>query len=147
MVNQSIIDKKKQGRRNKANGAIWERKVRQDLVSKGYICAKWTNQVDLEKRELVHAKHKFNFFTKVMSLGSGFPDFIAYKKFAGTVVGHPVFEVIGVECKCGKYLDAEEKEKCKWLLTNGIFSQIFIAKKTKVKNRLVVEYQNVTEVI
>jgi hypothetical protein len=39
-------------------------------------------------------------------------------------------------------LDREEKEKCKWLLDNGVFSQIFIAEKTKVKNKVVIVYHD-----
>jgi len=49
---------------------------------------------------------------------------------------------IGVESKMTGELDREEKEKCKWLLDNKIFSQILIAEKTKVKNRVVIVYND-----
>jgi len=47
--------------------------------------------------------------------------------------------VIGVESKLGKYLDAEEKRKARWLLDNGKFNRILIAYK---KERGVIEYEN-----
>lgn len=50
-------------------------------------------------------------------------------------------EVIGVECKVNGYLDKKEKEKCKWLLDNNIFSKILIAYKTKEKNKVKVNYK------
>ena len=133
-----MIDKRKQGKRNKINGANWELKVRADLEAKGYIICKWHNQVDLELNKLVPAKHKFNFFTKVMSLGSGFPDFIIYKLDS---FYSDSYKIIGVECKCGKYLDKLEKEKCSWIIENKIFSKILIAKKSKKRGEIeVIEF-------
>ena len=71
---------------------------------------------------------------------SGFPDFICFKRtFTGITVN--AYEVIGVESKMTGVLDAEEKEKCRWMLRNKTFSKILIAKKTKVKNRIVIEYE------
>ena len=134
-------DKRKQGKRNKQAGAVWESKVRANLESKGFIVCKWHNQVDLDLDKIVPAKHKFNFFTKVMSLGSGFPDFIVYK-----LTNEPLglYDVIGVECKAGIkgncYLDKTEKAKVKWLLTHNVFSTILIATKKKVGRRIVPEY-------
>ena len=40
------IDKRKQGKKNKASGSRFELKVRKDLESKGWIVAKWMNNVD-----------------------------------------------------------------------------------------------------
>lgn len=86
-----------------------------------------------------------------MGLNSGFPDFIVFRPASGYVnVGTPeikfpplriLFEIIGVECKMTGKLDKEEKEKCKWLLENNIFSKILIASKTKVKNKVVIKYE------
>jgi len=39
------------------------------------------------------------------------------------------YEVIGVECKTNGYLTKEEKEKCRWLLENNVFSKILISSK------------------
>lgn len=39
------------------------------------------------------------------------------------------YGVIGCEVKSNGYLTKEEKEKCKWLLDNNVFSKILIAKK------------------
>ena len=157
--------KVKQGRINKRHGREFELLVRKDLESKGWIVAKWSNNVELvietklpdvkceDKSDgnklvtiteyermigkLIPAKHKFSFFSKVMTMGTGFPDFIAYKIVCiqtpvGPIRPTPeVYDVIGVECKGGdkvhKYLDKEEKQKCKWLLDNDIFSKILIA--------------------
>lgn len=51
------------------------------------------------------------------------------------------YEVIGVECKTNGYLDKTEKEKCKWLLDNNIFSKILIAYKTKEGRKIVIKYK------
>lgn len=51
-------------------------------------------------------------------------------------------EVIGVECKTNGYLDKEEKQKCRWLIDNKIFTRILIARKTKVKNKIVIVYDD-----
>ena len=79
-------------------------------------------------------------------MGSGFPDFIVMQKWdcceceskrKKQVNTH---EIIGVESKMDGKLDKAEKEKCKWMIENNIFSKILIASKTKVKNKIVVEY-------
>ncbi|GAI82029.1 unnamed protein product, partial [marine sediment metagenome] len=77
--NNSIIDKSKQGKRNRAAGARFELKARKELENKGWIIDKWTNNVDLEEQKLVKAKRKYNPFMKVMVIGTGFPDFIAFR--------------------------------------------------------------------
>jgi len=126
------IDKQKQGKKNKASGRVFELKVRHNLESEGWIVAKWTNNV--ENGKLVPAKHKFNPFSKVMTMGTGFPDFIAHRRskckecseFCG-------YEVIGVEAKSNRYLDKAEKDKVEWLLNNHIFAYILIASKSKNK--------------
>lgn len=137
--------KVKQGKKNRQSGADFERRVRKDLESNGWICDKWTNNVDLENNKLIPAKRKYNPFNKVMAIGTGMPDFIAFKLIYVTTSKENIkklngYEVIGVECKVGKYLDADEKEKCRWLLDDNIFSKILIAYKTKEKNKIKINY-------
>ena len=87
----------------------------------GWIIGKWMNNVDYEKEgkigKLIPAKRKFNPFLRALSIGTGFPDFICFKK------QDKLYEVIGVEVKANGGLDKEEKEKCKWLLENKILPQ------------------------
>jgi len=157
------------GKRSRAQGAAFERRVRQDLEEKGWIVSKWPNNVEFGVQnkdivttinenvkainsewggKLVPAKAKFRGIGIPMALGTGFPDFIAFKRLSfmneskklGIDYGW-AYEVIGVESKMNGYLDPKEREKCKWLLENNIFSKILIASKTKVKNRIVVEYK------
>lgn len=118
-------DSKKQnstrGKKGRAAGKRFELKVRSELERTGYFVVKWTNQVDLENNKLIQAKSKYNpFLKRVMSEGSGFPDFLAYTSGVET-------EVDGVEAKLGKYLDSTEKEKVKWLLKNKVFKRIRVA--------------------
>jgi len=134
-----MVDKQKQGKKNKAAGKVFEAKVRADLESKGWIVCKWANQVDLEKGKLCPVKPKFNPFTKsIIYSGTGFPDFVCFKMY----LLYPLcFEVMGVECKGGKinkYLDKEEKAKCKWLLDSKIFGTIVIA--TRGTKRGTIQY-------
>lgn len=153
------IDYKKQGKKNRASGAAFELRVRKDLESKGWIVDKWGNNVETgdDKKgwlvkdlwKLIPAKRKFNAFSKVMGIGTGFPDFMAFTysdSNATYPVGPPYYlsginVVIGVECKVGKYLDKIEKEKCKWLLDNKVFGKILIASKTMEKNKIKINYE------
>ena len=105
------------------------------MEDSGWIVDKWSNNVNLEKNQLVPAKHKFRGIGIPMALGTGFPDFITFKKTKDSYEG-----VIGVECKTGKYLDKTEKEKCRWLLDNNVFSKILIAYKTKEGNKIKINY-------
>lgn len=111
------------------------------------------------------AKSKFNPFTKrVQMMSGGFPDFICIRKVDGRILGGSVqsrdpdaveevihhffnqikevnpFQVRFVECKTNGYLDKIEKEKVKWIIEN-LKIPVFIASKTKVKNKIVVEYK------
>ena len=151
----------KKGRLSRARGARFELKVREELESQGWIMDKWTNNVDLSQRDdsnepsgeplegkLVKAKRKYNPFKKMLVVGTGFPDFIAFKK----TMRHSAYtqpsrcraraqdpklrnegaknhEVIGVEVKMNGILSKIEKEKCRWYLKNKVFSGIWIAKK------------------
>jgi hypothetical protein len=144
------LDKKAQGKKNRKSGAKFELEVRKDLESKGWVVSKWQNNVEFpdnninlppEERvgKLIPAKRKFNPFSKALSLGTGFPDFIVYTlnpidtdlTFANFKGSDEEDYVIGVEAKMNGYLDAIEKDKCGWLLENNIFSRILIAKKGK----------------
>lgn len=112
------------GRKGRAAGKRHELSVRKELQQNGWIVVKWTNQVDFSKNALVPAKSKYNpFLKRVMSEGSGFPDYLCFKR-AGDVI-----ELVGVESKMGKYLDAEERKKVRWLLDNKIFNYVFVAYK------------------
>lgn len=138
-----MIDKIKQGKKNRRKGSQFELSVRKDLESKGWIVSKWSNNVSppFEQaigewvRKLEPAKHKFNPFGRCMVQGTGFPDFIAFRLVPNEATSSQfykvsIYEVIGVEAKSNGYLSKEEREKCKWLLENKIFSKILIASKS-----------------
>lgn len=130
-------EKSKLGKRSKARGSAFERKVRADLENKGIICSKWMNQVEFDENgvgKLVAAKHKFCGFGRPMMLSSGFPDFIAYR--LGNLV-------TGVEAKINGYLDKIEKEKVKWLLDNKVFDKILVAHQEKDGRNNVIVYKEV----
>jgi len=129
-----VVDKKAQGKKNRQSGVNFERRIRDDLEKQGYIVTKWLNQVDFVKDTLIPAPHKFNFFTKSITPGQGFPDFLAYKM--------DTKEIIGVESKSGKYLDQEEKKRCKWLLEHKIFETIKVGFKDSKGH---INYYEVTE--
>lgn len=180
-----MVDKVKQGKKNRASGADFERRVRSDLNDKGWIVDKWSNNVEFEKAnpwvdksiqvvenvtkeesneilrkeflssgKLTPAKHKFRGRGIPMVIGTGFPDFIAfkqddnYKSYTddyGDSYEETIYEVIGVEVKTNGYLTKEEKEKCQWYLDNHIFNKILIASKTKVKNKIIIIYTDFEE--
>ena len=72
------------GKRSRAQGKKFELDVRKDLESKGYIVCKWTNTVDITEDKIISAKSKYNPFTKrVMSEGSGFPDYVIFRRLTG----------------------------------------------------------------
>jgi hypothetical protein len=158
------LDKVKQGKRNRANGASFELRTRKDLQEQGWIVDKWSNNVELpisteeseEKHgyanyypgKIIPAKRKYNAFSKVMAIGTGFPDFIAFRNISYGDEDNgksSMYEAIGVECKTNGTLDKIEKEKCRWYLDNRIFGKILIASKTKVKNKIVIKYENFEE--
>lgn len=147
MVNEEF---KKRGKSNRARGKAFELRVRADLEKDGWVLDKWTNQVvfgvmkgkkvfkgETEGQDtngyLVPCKPKFNPFTKALMMNSsGFPDFLAYRLASGNN-----YEVIGVECKMGKYISAEEKQKCAWLIKNKKFSKILIASPGEKRGQIV----------
>jgi len=126
--NGKVILKNKErvrkGRLSRAQGSRFEAKVRKDFEDNGWVIDKWTNNIDFDKGIIVPAKRKFNPFMKALTIGTGFPDFIALK-----IRDSGGYEVIGIEVKMKGVLDKIEKEKCKWYLDNGIFSKIIVAKK------------------
>ena len=99
--------------------------------------------------KLVPAKPKFVFNPKLkrripIGMNSGFPDFIAFKLIPKQATSSqfykvPLYEIQGVECKMTGKLDKLEKEKCKWLIENNIFSKILIASKGEKKG--VIKYE------
>ena len=131
----------KRGKKNRASGAAFEKRVREDLEEKGWIVDKFNNNVDLENNKLIIAKNKWSGPGRPMMLGAGFPDFLCFKQSIGLSGALGLYEVIGVESKVAGRLSKIEKEKCKWLLDNNIFGKILIAEKTKVKNKIVVKYK------
>jgi len=134
--------KMKQGKKSKAGGGQFELRVRKDLEAKGWIVDKWSNNFDLEEGEIIPAKRKFNPFSKVMTIGTGFPDFIAFQRRDD---GN--YKIIGVEVKMNGMLNKVEKDKCLQYLKKGIFSEILIARKVKEKNRIRIEYTDIEEIL
>ena len=138
------------GKANRAAGSRFEAKVRKDLESKGWIVARWSNNVKLEEcktsngngkminllsdahHELVPAKS-----TRFRSNTHGFPDFITFKYEYDDDAGFKIHTIHGVEVKSNGYLKPEERAKCKWLLDNHIFSKILIAKKGKKRGEII----------
>ena len=138
------IDYSAQGKRNRAAGQRFEAKVREGLEKMDWVVSKWMNVVDQDKNGniggIIPAKRKYNPFNKAMVIGTGFPDFVAFKKTKDN------YEIIGVEVKTNGYLDKVEKGMCVWLLQNNIFSKILIAKKKKINERkFEVEYVDFEE--
>lgn len=135
----------KKRKKSRKSGLDFESRVRLDLEEKGWIVSKWPNQVELIEAKIIPAKQtwKFNPFRKTMmpsAQGTGFPDFIAFQK-----ISEKGYNIIGVEVKVNGQLDREEREKCFWLLDNNVFNEIWVARKKKEGNRVLVEYINFKE--
>ncbi len=128
-------DYSSQGKRNRAAGGEFERRVRKDMEAKGWVLDKWTNNIDLEQGKIIPAKRKYNPFLRALSIGTGFPDFIGIKMEKGKKK-----EIIGIEVKKNGYLSKEEKEKCRFYLNMKLFSKILIAKAIKEERKLNIEY-------
>ena len=130
-------EKSSMGRKSRAAGARFELKVRKNLEANGWITDKWTKNVDLEKREVVAARRKFIPGKGFMGIGTGFPDFIAFKQIVGRKEDDfHAYKVIGVESKSNGTLDKPEKDKCAFLLEKGIFKDILIARKGEKKGAI-----------
>ena len=178
ILKERKMNKKTQGKRNRESGARFELKVRKDLEEKGWIISKWMNNVGFEQHwfcgtedifpriptedgyhdssdfshhkvgKLIPAKYRFRGPGIPMSIGTGFPDFIAFKQVdLSKNNNHAIFEdkfsikadrcIIGVEVKSNGYLDKIEKEKCRWLLDNNIFSKILITSKGEKRGEII----------
>lgn len=141
-----MIDKRKQGKKNRASGARFENLVRKDLEKKGWFVSKFQNTVDIEQRKMIPAKRKYNPFSRAFAVGTGFPDFLIWRRLTGKEIKkEKPYNVIGIECKTNGYLDKTEKAKCEFFLAKGIFNRILIAKKTKVGRKIVPEYKDFKE--
>ena len=109
--------------------------------------------------KLIQAKNKWAGTGRPMMMGAGFPDFVCFQRSNFERFGCSecrrvinvqkelgnVYEVIGVECKCNGWLSQIEREKCRWLLNNNVFSKILIAERTKPKNKIVIIYHDFKE--
>lgn len=151
--------KVKRGKKSKAQGAAFEKKTREDLIEKGWIVDRWSNNVEfgkelnhikIENGKLIPAKVTWRRTPKgmfPMGLNSGFPDFVCFRKNSNCPTHKDkLYRIIGVESKMSGTLDKEEKLKCRWLLDNRIFSKILVSKKLKIKNKIVVEYEDFIEI-
>lgn len=127
------FDYKAQGKKNKRIGADTEKRTRLDLEERDWIVSKWQNNIKDDK--LVPVKNMFRGPHIPMMLGSGFPDFMAYK------LKDNLYEVFGVEVKTNGILSKEEKEKCVWLLENKIFSKILIARREQDGMYIEIKYK------
>lgn len=137
-MNKSKEENIIRGKKGKASGADFEKRTRAFLIEEGWIVSKFPNKVVDEK--LIPAKHVFRGKGIPMALGTGFPDFVAYKQIRiGSTL---MFDVVFVECKVNKTLKREEKEMAKWYLKHEYCSAFFVAFKTKEKNRIKVNLQD-----
>ena len=127
----------KRGKASKAQGAAFELKVRADLENKGFICDKWSNNVEFLLKE-IKVEDFIAFTHKQINVDVS-------KPLEEEIVDGDIPTIIGVESKMTGELTKEEKEKCVWLLQNKIFSKILIASKTKVKNKIVIVYEDFKE--
>jgi len=117
------IERSKIGRKSRAAGKAFEKKVRTNLESRGFLVVRNDNDVKEENGVLKfkQAKASWNPFTKrPNSISTGFPDFL--------VVNHT--NVFFVESKMSKYLDAEEKKKVEWI-RNNLGLEVVVAYKKK----------------
>jgi len=137
------IDYSKQGKRNRAAGVRFEAKVRENLEEMGWVVNKWVNNIDYSKNKVVPAKRKYNPYMKALVVGTGFPDFMCFRKadYESSEEGDRG-EVLGIEVKRNGYLDKVEKGMCIWLLENKIFSRILIAKAVQNGRKINVEYDD-----
>lgn len=137
---QSKTSYSSRGKKNRDAGRRFEAKVRENLENMGWIVNKWVNNIDYEKNKIVPAKRKYNPFLKALSIGTGFPDFVCFKKDESGK-----YEVIGLEVKSNGYLDSSERGMCLWLIENRVFSRILIAKRKKNGRRIEIEYIDFSE--
>ena len=154
-------EKIKMGKKSRKDGAAFELHVKKDLESRDWIVDKWSNNIEFETAtqavtrqllaigtglgakpmgKIISAKRKYNPFNKALSIGTGFPDFVAFKKVCCNECVTPCgYNVIGVESKSNGYLDKSEKEKVEWLLDHNVFDFILIASKGNERGEILYE--------
>ena len=129
---------KKQGKTNRRHGAEFERKVRKDTISKGWIVDKWSNNVDLDTQEIVQAKSNM-----YGSRSCGFPDFVMFRltEDFDTETYEDYYKLRFVECKINGKLSKKEKLKMNFLIKQG--HKCFVAYKDgkEIIYREFVEYK------
>ena len=128
---KSMIDYKAQGKRNRANGAIFERRVRTFLEDEGYVVAKWSNNIKDDK--CIPAKPG-----RFRMMQTGFPDFIAFKPSKYST------RRLFIEVKTNGYLSKTEKEKAQWYLKNNYCHSFYVAKKIKNGHRVGIKFIEIT---
>lgn len=153
-----MVDKKKQGRLNRQSGAIWESKVKKDLIKLGWFVSKFQSNVDFDFEHKMKSNLKkivwddylsgkeVPYKLKMISAQTsnkfrrgtlGFPDFISWYNVE---CRSDAYYIVGVECKSNGKLSKIEQIKCKFLLENNVFSEILIAQKKKEGRKVVPEY-------
>ena len=135
--------KVKQGKRNLEAGRRFETRVRDDLERKGWTISKWQNNINLTVTPHLLVPAKPGPFRRT---STGFPDFICLQKvheefkvvdMFNQSQTMPLYLVQAIEVKSNGYLSPVEKQKCEWLLGNGVFSKIYIASKGKKRGEIV----------
>ena len=115
------------GKKNRASGSTFEKRVRLDLESKGWIVDRWTNNVsdvyeqDIGEyvRDLIPAKAKWNNFTKTMMMGKGgFPDFVGFKLYPPKIEIENNFIKMN-DAELGYFMDGIGKSKHIYLKTES----------------------------
>ena len=134
MVEEKDPARVERGVKAKRNGTAFEFRVRNDLEIKGWNVNKWSNNIFDNK--IKFSRHIWKGPNRPMTFGTGFPDFCCH------FINEIAVDVIGVESKSNGNLSKEEKEKCRWYIKRNVFSKILIAKKTKIKNKVAVEYDD-----
>ena len=111
-----------QGKANRKKGGQFEREVREELVKDGWVVDKFSGQIEvfIQDEEIcgggfIKAKGGYNPYRKMVCAGTGFPDFICFKK-SPTSENH---EIKFVECKTNGRLSKQEKLKMEWLESEG----------------------------
>jgi hypothetical protein len=153
-------DLKKQGKRNRINGLLFEKKVKKELEEKGWIVSKWQCNIKGNFNYPSSCKHcslkcitsicecKCHIKPKCVSskpskfrlMQTGFPDFIIYREKG---CKKKCYEIIFVECKTNGYLSKEEKVKAIWYLNNNYCSKFLVAKKNKKGRKVIIEYKKI----
>lgn len=85
MPNKKISKNSLRGKKSRARGQRFESKVRQELENLGWIVTRWMNTVDYDKGgtgKIIPAKRKYNPFLKALSVGTGFPDFVCFRRIS-----------------------------------------------------------------